>query len=78
LVIIAVSVAEAKADVASFVEKQGLTFMTLLDEKANFARVYKVSGIPATFFIDRDGVIRDHHIGPMSAQLIAGYMAEWH
>jgi len=77
LVIVAVSVAEAKADVASFVEKQGLTFTTLLDEQASFARAYKVSGIPATFFIDRDGVIRDHHIGPMSAELIANYMADW-
>ena len=69
--------AETQATVNSYVEKQGLTFTTLLDEEATAARAYRVSGIPATYLIDRDGVIRERHVGPLNAQIIADYMDNW-
>ena len=58
----------------AYVQKQNLTFPILLDEDAGVARRYGVYGIPASFFIDREGVIRAQHIGPVSESLIAKYL----
>ena len=37
---------------------------------------YRVQGIPASFLINREGVIMDQHIGPMDESIIQGYMAQ--
>jgi peroxiredoxin len=65
-----VDIAEGKEVVESFVQEQGLTFTILLDEEANAARAYQVRGIPRSFFIDRDGVIRASHAGPVDDALV--------
>ncbi|TFG99036.1 MAG: TlpA family protein disulfide reductase, partial [Calditrichales bacterium] len=41
----------------------GLTFPLLVDEKIAVAGLYKVTGLPTTFFIDRNGMIFKKHIG---------------
>lgn len=46
----------------------------LLDEDGSIARTYRVSGIPISFFIDREGVIRTRHLGPLSEMLILQYV----
>ena len=35
----------------------------LLDEDGKVGNIYGVRGIPVTFFIDRDGIIKDKKIG---------------
>ena len=53
--------------------ENGLTFATLLDERSDTARIYQVRGIPTTFFIDREGVIRIRHSGPLDEARIREY-----
>jgi peroxiredoxin len=50
-----------------FRDEMGLTFPILLDSPGNEVfNQYRLRGLPDTFFIDRDGVIRDVVIGPLS------------
>ena len=71
VVILAVNGGETAAQVAKFMEAAGFTFPVLLDISQNVARAYNVRNIPATFFIDNDGIIKDVKIGAITGR------AEW-
>ncbi len=68
--ILSVDIAEDRDHVKAYVESQGLTFRILLDQRSEAARAYLVRGIPATFLIDRDGVIQAAHKGPLDEATI--------
>ncbi|WP_322508818.1 TlpA disulfide reductase family protein, partial [Anaerolinea sp.] len=51
------------SDVLNFVQDNGLTFSVLLDEQGDVQSTYRISGLPTTFFIDREGKIRELIIG---------------
>jgi hypothetical protein len=38
------------------------------------SRHYKVRGIPASFFIDREGVIQVQHVGALGEEVLAEYL----
>ncbi len=62
---------DSESDVAAFVEEFGLTFPILLDHEGGVSRRYQMRGLPSTFFIDRQGIIRTVVIGgPMSEAVI--------
>lgn len=50
-------------NVAQFMEELKLTFPALLDPEMEVARRYRVFGIPVTFLIDREGIIRAREQG---------------
>ena len=58
----------------AFVQQQGLTFPTLLDENGVASKGYRVVGIPTSFFINREGVIQAQHTGPLNDSLIGKYL----
>ncbi len=66
LVILAVNIGESSSTAKKFVEDNSLSFPVLLDSDQSVARDYNVRGIPATFFIDKDGIIKDMKIGAFS------------
>ena len=68
LVILAINTGEDFSTVKEFVDSFGLSFMVLLDTKGEVALVYNVRGIPVTFFIDKDGIIRDIKFGTFSSK----------
>jgi peroxiredoxin len=47
----------------AFMDDFGFGFRILLDSDTKTAAAYNIRGIPTTFFIDRDGVIRDIKVG---------------
>jgi peroxiredoxin len=67
---------ESAETVESFVQEQRLTFPSLLDTTRTVSREYRIRGIPTSFFIDREGVIVDQHVGPMDLALIEQYLGE--
>jgi len=75
-VVLATDIAEDLDSVKAYVEELGLTFSTLLDETGMVARGYNVSGIPASFFITREGIIHASHIGPLNESTIEAYLKE--
>ncbi len=64
LVVLAIDIGESPSTVREFVKNYGLTFPVLLDSAQDVSLEYYVHGIPTTFFIDREGIIRDIRIGP--------------
>ncbi|HXF86162.1 MAG TPA: TlpA disulfide reductase family protein [Anaerolineales bacterium] len=73
LVVLAVNMTyqDAHSNIAAFVEEYDLTYPILLDENNVVGFVYQVRSLPASFFIDREGIIRDVIIGgPMAEALL--------
>ena len=61
---------DSVADAANFAREFGLTFPVLFDADGSVARRYRVRGFPATFFIDRRGVVRTTAFGPVFGDLL--------
>jgi len=63
LVILAVNEQESADDVRLFMAQNGLTFTVLLDTTGEVGLRYGARGIPATLFIDKDGIIKNAVMG---------------
>ena len=63
LVVLAINLGESSAKVEEFIQGHTLSFTVLLDTKQDVAQRYNITGIPTTFFIDKDGIIQDKVIG---------------
>jgi thiol-disulfide isomerase/thioredoxin len=81
LVVIGVGL-DKQARLADYVKQNGVTYITLVDEKSASAKAYNVSGIPRTLMIDKKGRIAFDHTGyspGMESQVeaeITGLLAE--
>lgn len=51
-----------------FVEKNGITFPVVYDEKGKVDAVYKADTIPTSYVVDKEGVIRHRIVGPVSEE----------
>jgi cytochrome c biogenesis protein CcmG/thiol:disulfide interchange protein DsbE len=59
------------AAATGFVNEFGLTFPVATDTSdGNVAERFGVRGLPATFFIDRDGILRKISLGPVFGNLL--------
>lgn len=65
-VVLAVNSQESASTVAKFVETQGFTFPVLLDPDGKVMSRYAVRGLPTSFVIDRDGMVRGVWSGQLS------------
>lgn len=68
LEILAISVGEQAAFVQSFVDRRGLTLTTLLDSDEATSKIYQISVIPTTLFINADGIIMEIKKGRFTSQ----------
>ncbi len=49
-------------------QSNDLSFTVLLDTKQDVAQRYNITGIPTTFFTDKDGIIRYKLIGAFQSK----------
>lgn len=73
LVVLAVNTTyqDSEAEAAAFVQQFGLTFPVPLDRTGSVSARYQLRGLPSTYFVDRQGIIRSVVIGgPMSEATI--------
>jgi thiol-disulfide isomerase/thioredoxin len=66
LVILAMNVGQSAQVVGRFTRNLGITYEVGLDEDAEVARRYGVSGLPMTYFVDRQGNVRNKILGESS------------
>jgi peroxiredoxin len=67
---------DSKVDARAFVEQAGTSFPIAFDTAAgDVATRYGVRGLPATFFIDREGVVRKMNLGPVLGDLLPAGIA---
>jgi len=65
---------ESQATVLVFLTKLKISYPSLLDEGGTAFVKYQLTGIPTSFFIDAQGLIRGMSVGPMSTEQIeAGF-----
>jgi peroxiredoxin len=64
--LLAVSIDETgRRAVGPFVQKLNLSFPVLLDPKGKIQGLYKITGVPESFIVDREGVLVNKVVGPM-------------
>ncbi len=66
LVILAVEQGDARSDVARVVGDWDLKFTILLDKDYAVSGHYGVTGLPTSFFVDEDGIVRAVYVGQIS------------
>jgi cytochrome c biogenesis protein CcmG, thiol:disulfide interchange protein DsbE len=72
LVIVGIDVQESAEKVLGFLPEVGVTFPILLDTDTRLATRYRATGLPATFIVDRAGVVRDIRLGPYTEDMLLG------
>ncbi|MBA3779175.1 MAG: TlpA family protein disulfide reductase [Chloroflexi bacterium] len=64
------------ADAArAFAEEEGATWPLLLDPTKSAASAYGVIGLPVTFYVDREGVVRTISFGPPPSDVLDEQLA---
>ena len=58
---------EADADVAAFAQDFHMTYSILRDPGERVLSVFRIQGVPASYLIDREGVVRWKTLGPFKA-----------
>lgn len=64
---VSVDDADADADVADFAKTYSMTYTILRDPTEVVSNTFAIPGVPASFLIDRSGVVRWRHLGPFKA-----------
>ncbi len=59
LVVLLINVAERKSMVEEYMEAYNLSLTVLLDSRRTVSEKYNIIGLPTTYFIDKDGIIRE-------------------
>jgi thiol-disulfide isomerase/thioredoxin len=57
LVVLAVDVQEKPEDVREHVQMEGMALPVVLDREGQASTIYRVRGLPSTFFVDENGVL---------------------
>jgi cytochrome c biogenesis protein CcmG, thiol:disulfide interchange protein DsbE len=58
---------EAESDVAGFIRDFNMTYTVLRDPGERVLNVFRIQGVPASYLIDREGVVRWRTLGPFMA-----------
>ncbi len=69
--VLAVNVGQTRDTAAAFTSKLGITYDVLLDPESKVARQYGVVGLPTSFVIGRDGVVRGKILGESDKAVFA-------
>lgn len=74
-VVVQVFISEDAAAVKDYATRVGLTYPKIADPDTTIASAYRVSAIPAQFFIDRNGILRQMQPGAMSPESMDAALA---
>jgi len=75
LTVIGVDEMESEDSVRSFVDELDLTFPMALDRRGEVAETFGLIGLPGTFFIDADGILRARVLGQLHGELLEDGLA---
>ncbi len=62
---ISLDTGDAAEDIRSFVEDYGVTYTILHDPRMRGLELYQIIGLPGSFLIDREGILRWMQYGPI-------------
>ena len=67
---------KSKDTVKKFVSDKNLTFPIPLDERGEVSDLYQVISLPTTYFIDKNGILKQKVIGPLNLELLKELLSE--
>lgn len=70
LVVLGVNLQEDRRTVGEFVSRFGLSFSFLVDTSGEVAEKYNVLSLPTSYFIDREGIVRDLNVGALRRETL--------
>jgi cytochrome c biogenesis protein CcmG, thiol:disulfide interchange protein DsbE len=73
---VGVNVWEAESDALNFVREQRISYMNLLDPAGQLAVELGLTGIPETYFVNREGKLVRRWIGPITDERLRSLVAE--
>ena len=73
--VVAVNLQEAEGPVAEFAQQFGMTFPVAFDRTGSVARAYGVRELPASIFVDANGLVRTVKYGPMTGDYLREQLA---
>jgi len=65
IVFLGIDYLDTDKEAMAYMDKYGITYPSGPDIKSAMAKAYRITGVPETFFIDRDGNIIHVQIGPI-------------
>jgi len=68
--IITINNQEDRSTVSSFIERGGYKIRVLLDQNGQVGESYNIKTLPITYFLDKDGIIKDIFIGALSEKML--------
>ncbi|GEM_PF-449070 len=70
-VVLGINWAEEPEVVRAFLERYGVTYLNVLDRQGKAFVLYRLTGLPTSFWIDEEGVLRGVWYGPLKTDEIA-------
>ena len=70
LVVLGVNFQERDDEITAFLSQVGVTFPSLVDRTGEVSRQWRATGLPTTFLIDRQGIIRDVRVGAFTEGML--------
>lgn len=70
VVVVGINMQENRDQVRQFADEFGADFPILIDPKAEAAEAYRLLGLPSSYFIDQQGVLRQQHFGLLTREII--------
>jgi len=61
--ILAINLDEDVADAKAFLAEHPVKYTTLQNPQGDIAQAFGLKGMPSSYLIDRDGVVRERHVG---------------
>lgn len=74
LTILAINMGESIDEVSAFASEERLDFPILLDRLGVVEELYRVRGLPSTYFIDQEATIKFLHLGAVTEDQLLGYL----
>jgi thiol-disulfide isomerase/thioredoxin len=74
--VVGVNYRESPEAAVAFLDDLEATFSAVIDGDGEVAEHYRVRGLPVTYFLDREGVVRHIEIGEVSAEELGQYLTE--
>lgn len=70
LVVLGVDYLERDEEITAFLNQVGVTFPSLVDRTGEVSRQWRATGLPTTFLVDRQGIIRDVRVGAFTEAML--------
>ncbi len=73
-----IAVRDRPADAAAFLVRNGNPYVAVgADSDSRVQMLLGASGVPETFLVDADGIVRRQHVGPIMPDDVAALRREW-